>query len=449
MQFRSQQPNGSMEQPRGKSLARRRYATAIVFGLTVPSVLLVNLWKARSDGYKQFVITLFFAVYGSVMVLVPGDGFRHQMSVEYYYAFLTFPAFLDELWQILTFQSTPSNVKDVYKHVTGYFFGGVLGMPKLFFPFIAAVYGYFFSGSLLHILRNFKLSKANYVLLGFAIALVLSRSFEGVYTVRTWTGMWILVYACLKYHEQPRLRYLMLLLLPPFIHHAYFLMAIPAWIVVGLGSRPTLYAGLFVASIFTTFLPSDLITDPLAETERGASQVGAYYREEAGDAMASFEASRQTTNFYNAYRGSGLQRWAPTVLILSLLASGIYLRFMTRYQRRIFSTGILMLTFSNLVWFIGALHNRSMIVANIFILAAFLMARIDPDTARHFRGLPPYYQWGLHLALLLYVPWIMFQVSHAMDVVSIFLLAFPFIPWIDPEMNLSLKGAINALLGRG
>ena len=431
-----------------RSRVKERYAAACIFAVTLPPVLLANLWKARSDGYKRLVITLFFAVYGSVMLLGIGDGFRHQMSVEHIYAYMSFPFFLEELWRVLTFQVTETGVKDVYKHVTGYFFG-TLGMPRLFFPFIGAVYGYFFAGALLHILRHFKLSRINYVLLGFVIALIFLRSFEGVYTVRTWTGMWILVYACLKFHEQRKLRYLLLMLVPPFIHHAYFLMAIPAWIVAAFGARPLLYSGLFCASIFTTFLPADLITDPLVQTERGATQVGAYYREEQHDQMASFEASRQTTNFYNAYRSSGLQRWAPTILILALLASGIYIRYMTRYQKLVFSTGLLMLTFSNLAWFISALHNRSMIVATVLILAGFLMARLDPKTEMHFRGLPPYYQWGLHLSLLLFVPWVMFQVSYAMDRLSLFLLAFPFIVWFDPEMNMSLKEAINALLGRG
>ncbi len=430
-------------------MPRRHYAAAVVFALTIPAVLLVNLWKTRSDHYRQFVITLFFAVYGSVMMLGFGDGFRHQMMVEHYYAYLSFPAFLEELWQILSFQETQSGAKDPYKSIISYLFGNTLNAPWLFFPFTAAVYGYFFGGSLLHILRHFKLSRVNYVLLGFVIALVLSRSFEGAYTVRTWTGMWILIYACLKYHEHRQLRYLMLMFVPPFIHHAHFLMAIPAWIVAALGSRPTLYAGLFVASIFTTFLPANLITDPLAQTERGTSQLEAYYREEMADRMQVFEVNRESTNFYNAYRRAGLQRWAPTILVLSLLASGIYIRYMSPYQKLIFSTGVLMLAFSNLVWFISALHNRSMIMASIIILAGFLMARLDPKTAKHFRDLPPYYQWGLHLSLLLYVPWIMFQVSYALDRLSPFLLAFPFIPWIDPEMNMSLKQAINTLIGRG
>ena len=30
----------------------------------------------------------------------------------------------------------------------------------------------------------------------------------------------------------------------------------------------------------------------------------------------------------------------------------------------------------------------------IFILAAFLMARLDPETRDRFRTPPPYYKWG-------------------------------------------------------
>ncbi len=433
----------------GSAVPREKVAQAILLALTVPAMLLVNLWWARSERYKHILITLFFTIYGSTMLLGRGDGFRHHWRMEYVYGNLSFSVFMEDVWRILTLRLTESGAKDLYNHVISYLFGGVLQLPDLYFPFVAMVYGYFFAGSVLHILRHFKLSTANYVVLGFVITLLFVRGLEGVYTVRTWTGMWILVYACLKYYETKRLGYLVLMFTPPLVHFGYFMMAIPAWIVLAFGSRPLVYSSILFVSLFTNFLPSQPVTQQIGQTERGAASVSGYHREDERDAMEEFERIQEHTNFYNAFRLSGLHRWAPTFLVIALIVCGVYVKHMTAYQRRIFSIGVLTLAFSNLTWFLFAIHNRTLTIAIVFILAGYLMTRLDPRTSHLFRGLPPYYQWGLHLSLLLFVPLIMFHVSYAMDRVSLFAIIGPFFPWIEPEINISLKEAANWLLRRG
>lgn len=426
-----------------------RLAGIIAAGLVLPPLLLAELWGERSEKYKQWVITAFFVVFGATMVIGFGDAYRHLLRVEHLYAQMSFAAFVDDLWRMLSFRLTESDAREPYIHVLSYFFGGVIGLPQFFFPFVAGVYGYFFGGSILHVLRHFKLSKTNYVLLGLVIIFVLMQSLEGVQTVRTWTGAWVLVYACLKYHESRSLKYLLLMFIPPFIHFGLWMMAIPAWLVLIFGSRPVLYSTLLVLSTFTNFIPADAVTDQIARTERGEQAVGAYRKDEQAIAMEELQAHRETTNFYNAYRRAGIQRWAPTVLALVLIATGLYQTGMTPYQRRILSIGIATLAFSNLTWFLFAVHNRTLIIANLFILAAFLMARYDPKTAPRFRGLPPYYQWGLHLAVLLYIPVIMFNVSVSFDRLSAFMFAVPMLVFFDPELNTSMKDFLNFLLGRG
>ena len=269
------------------------------------------------------------------------------------------------------------------------------------------------------------------------------------FTVRTWTGLWILVYACLKYHEQPRLRYLLLMFVPPFVHIGFFVLAIPAWFVLVFGSRPLLYTAVFAVSSVTTILPQQAITQQIAQTERGAAQVAGYYTEEQGSAIEEFLGARQQTNFYNAYRRAGLHRWAPTVLVIVLLACGIYHKTMTRYQARIFSIGLLTLSLSNATWFLFAVHNRALNVAMIFILAAFLMARLDPRTRDKFRGLPAYYKWGVHLSLLLFAPLMAWVMSVLLERYGFYSLGAPFMALVEPDSNVDFKEAIRWLLGSG
>ena len=426
----------------------KAYARAGLLALTFPALLAIDFWRSTSWNHRRWIIIAFVTVYGSVM-LIGGDARYHQVAVEVYYTQVPFTVWLDDLWRILTFQHTDSGTKDVYKHVVSYLSGGVLGAPQLFFPLIAFVYGYFYAGSVLHVLRHFNLSTANYVILSLVFVFLFVKGVEGFYTVRTWTGLWILVYATLKYYEERRLRYALLMFVPPFIHIGFFVMAIPAWIVLFFGNRVVLYTGIFLVSSVTTVLPVQEVTSFIAQTERGESQVRGYFREEQPDAAETFRQMREHTNFYNAYRRAGLQRWAPTILVFALLASGAYLRFMTPYQRSIFSVGILTLALSNMTWFLYAMHNRTLTIAIVFILAAFLLARLDPETKKHFHGLPPWYQWGLHLSLLLFVPLMMFQVSLLIERMSVFVFGFPFVVWVFPELNISVKEALQMLLGRG
>ena len=199
---------------------------------------------------------------------------------------MTFATFLSDLWHILTFQeASDSGIRDLYKHVVSYFVGGVLGQPQLFFTVIAFVYGYFFTGSLLEIFRHVKWRHVNYIVLGLAAMLFLVKNIEGVNTVRTWTGLWVLVYACLRYYDTKKARYALMMLLPPFIHFGYFVMVLPALAVLVLGNKPRAYAVIFVLSSMTTFINPGDIVDVVSTTERGAAAVAGYYVEE----QATFE----------------------------------------------------------------------------------------------------------------------------------------------------------------
>ena len=439
-----------MEDTSPPAISASQITNSILLALVSPVFLLWNAYKSTDPSFQHFLIVLFFTLFGATMLLGRGDAFRHYMGVELIGAQMSFAEFVSDLYLILTFQLTQHGAKDVYNHVLHYVFGGILGMPQLYFPFVGMVYGFFYGGSVIHVLRHVRLSHANYVLLGLVFAFLVIKGPEGMQTVRTWTGLWILVYATLKYHEQRKLRYLLLMFVPPFIHYAYFFMAIPVWLVVAFGTRPLLYSGILIASTLTTVLPTEQVSQQIAQTDRGASAVTSYTREASeSSAFEEFLGQTQSTNWYNAYRRAGLQRWAPTLMALALIASGIYFRVMTLYQKRIFSSGILMLAFSNSTWFLFAVHNRSLTIAMVLILAAFLMTRFNPKTSCNFTGLPPYYQWGINLSLLLYAPLLAFILSLTLDRLSLFMLAFPFVVWLDPDMNMSLKVALNALLGRG
>jgi hypothetical protein len=296
-----------------------------------------------------------------------------------HYVGLSFGQFLSELWLILTFRPAEGTNDEVFIHVLSYFTGGLLGEPRFFFPIVATIYGYFFSGSMLEVFKHAKSSKHTLFFLAFGLLFLLVMNMQGVNPVRAWTGMWILVYACLKFYSTRRVSYLILMFVPPFVHVGFFVLAIPAWIVLVLGNRQALFAILFAVSSFTTFINPGSVVDALSETELGADKVRGYYVEEVRDQR---DPGQRIWLWLEEF---GLQKWALNVFTFSLLLSGVYTRRMDRFQRTLFSIGLLTLTMSNSTWYLYAVSNRSWIVGCVFILAAYLCFLQHPNTAPRLR----------------------------------------------------------------
>lgn len=436
---------------------RSNVPVVLASSLIAPWLLLVAAWKTKSHRQKHWLLTMFVTIYGATISIAYDpygagpDGVRHLLAVYTHYADLSFGQFLDELWSIIFLRSDATATggsADVYKHVLSYLTGSVLGMPQLFFPIVAFVYGYFFTGSLLEIFRHFKKSRWTYVFLAFAALFFLVKNVEGVNTVRTWTGLWILVYACLRYYSTKKVRYAVLMFVPPFVHFGYFIMAIPAWLVLFMGNRQIVYAVLFVASSFTTFFNPGTVTEVVSETELGQHRVQAYYRESTESAEEIREAGQaKGQQIWLTTQELGIQKWALNVFVYTLLFAGVYFRSMNRVQRTLFSVGLLTITISNMTWYLYAVSNRSWIIGCVFLLAAYLMARQDPETSRRLPVRSTTYRAGLHISLLLFVPYFTYNLSTILDFPSLFMLGFPIVPILSPELNMSLKEGLRALLG--
>lgn len=450
---------GTVNRPpvaRQKADWTKRIGFILISSITFPVLLLWQAWKTSSFTYKHWLATAFVTVYGSTIAIaydplgIGADGVRHLLHVYVHYVGLGFPQFLQELGQIIALQENASPSRDAYKHVLSYIAGGVLGVPELFFPMVAFIYGYFFTGSLLIVFRNFGATRLTYVFVGFAVLFFLAKNIEGVNTVRTWTGMWILVYACLKYYETKRLRYALLMFVPPFIHFGYFMMAIPAWLVLAVGNWPRFFAVLFVLSSFTTFLNPGTVTEIVSATELGERATHSYFREEVRSREEILErGAERGQRIWRTLNQFGLHKWALNVLVFSLLIGNVYSTIMTKYQKTLFSIGLLTVTFSNATWYLYALSNRSWLVGAVFILAAYLITRQDPLTSRKLPNALPIYKYGINIALVLFFPWFLFQLSVILDFPSVFLLALPFLVWLSPEINMSVKDALRWLLGVG
>jgi hypothetical protein len=99
-------------------------------------------------------------------------------------------------------------------------------------------------------------------------------------------------------------------------------------------------------------------------------------------------------------------------------------------------------------WFLFAVSNRSQLVGMVFILASFLMSWQDPRTQHWYSGSSfSFLKIGMIASFIMFIPFIIYNLSAIIDFPSIFLLGTPFMVWIDPDVNLSIKEFIRLLLG--
>ena len=421
--------------------------------LMAPPLLLWAAWRSSSTRFQQWLLTAFVTIYGATIGIAfdpegaGPDGVRHLLRVHTHYVGLSFPQYLRELSEIVTFQLTTAPQEDVFIHTLSYIAGGVIGIPELFFPAVAFVYGYAFTGSMLIIFRGLRRTRIPFVVLFLFLTFFLVTNIEGVQSVRMWTGLWVLVYAALRYYQTRSPRHLLLLAVPPFIHFSYFVLVLPAYVVLLFGSRPLLYTVLFVASSVTAFVDPATVQSLAQFTPRGEQSFRSYYRPETGSPAPRLERSlSQSNRIWHDLTQAGVQRWALNVFIATMIITGVYPLAMTALQRRLFSTGLLTLTLSNATWFISSLENRAWTVGIVFIGAAFIMMTLSQGGRPWVPRLRQTYASGLLASAILFVPYVAFNLSTLLDYPSVFLLVAPFVVWIDPSVNVTMKEALQFVI---
>jgi hypothetical protein len=425
----------------------KKLAQLVVISFFSPILALAASLNSHSRKLKQGILIIFVTIFGSVITISEGnDGFRFHMNVYNHYLDLSFTRFIEELYLMLIFQPAPGTKGDVYIHVLSYFVGGILGLPGIFFVVVAFVYGYFFSKSMLHIFKYVQFPlHYKYLFYYFAVFFIFWKGLEGFQTVRTWTGLWVLVYGCLRYFEARKLKYVFLILSPPLFHLGYFAMALPAWGVLVMGIRPKLYALIFFASF--VFSANTLVFQTIQSTgQYGNDKVSSYFIEDVDQYRQDFLNTDKT--WYLRFQQYRLQDFGLWVLISMLVVTGIYGKGMTKLENSMLSVGMLTFALSNFTSNISALSNRSAIVAGAFILIVLVLL-LGRNFMLHLKaGQLTIIKTTLFISGLLLIPFYIYKLADIIYYLSIFMFFFPFVPWFDDEINLSIREFIGVLLGR-
>ncbi len=413
----------------------------------------VGLIPAFSRNYdtrlRKWTIILFITFFGSVLVIGEGsDAGTHLGRVKKYYLDLSLTEFVSGARDIVLFIPNENIQDDLYIHIISFVSGSLFGLPWLFFIIACFIYGYFYTSSLFKLINFRPDLKYTYTFYFLLFILIIWRGIENVGSIRTWTGLMVLFYGVIGYYTERKLKYIILICLTPYIHFSYFIMALPTVFVLLVGFRARLYILLYIISFFTNFLNPEVATEQAEGNEIAESKVAGYYVDEQEGLTEKYSKnSKIGATWYRAFSKSGLHNWGIYILSFIIIVWGYFPDKMTRLENGLFSIGLLTKVLSSSTWFIYALTNRSSFIAGIFILAAFfLMAQrgafINKNPVSEI-----YQKFFFHIALLLFVPFIVERLSDLFGFFSFFLLSTPFLVWFSGDVNVSLKDAFKTIIG--
>jgi hypothetical protein len=228
-------------------------------------------------------------------------------------------------------------------------------------------------------------------------------------------------------------------------------MALPAYLVLVFGNWKKTYFTVFILSFFFSFLTPSLeyVTESLSQTELGQGRTKDYGVDEKLDFNGKVERQEERgSNWYLTYQNANLQQYSSLLIIIMIFLTGTYSKTMNRAEASLFSIGLLTLTLSHVSWFYYALANRSALVGIVFIFAAILLTWQNPKRKPNsvfFRS--KFVSLILSLSLILYVPFILYKISDILGYISFYNLFAPFVVWIDPDINMSVRDFIKVFIG--
>ncbi len=400
---------------------------------------------------KRWALIVFVTFYGSVIFLEESnDGYGHLMNVYVTYMDMTLETFFETTWKILTFQRIDGTKGDLFIHVLSFVVGPLLKAPSLFFVIVSFIYGYFFSSSIILVARHITKTKRSRLLLLIFALFVIWKNLEGINTVRTWTGLWILFYGAIHYYIFKKIRYIIFMFIPPFVHFSYFLMAIPAWLVLFFQWMPSrIYFAIYMLSLGFSFNASKAV-EYVETTELGASR-RQYILDSKNSKMIEkregISEKRKKSVWYLKLNEEGIHKIGILIIIIALFSLGLPAKY-NDYEFKLLNIGMLNMAMANYLSFIFAVYSRSHIIGELFVmgfLVIFLAKRLNENNHTIQFNL---FQKIVWIALIFIIPFVFYKIAELIYLLSIFLVAFPFLTWLDGSINISIREVLSKLLPR-
>lgn len=419
----------------------------ILLFLFSPILGLFNLFKLKNEKDITFFGTIFFGILGSLFLYVEGtDGHSHLMNAQNDYLNMSLNEFFETSFKILSFNAT-SGSTDLYLHVIKYISSSFLRSPSLIHVFSGLVLGYFFSKSVLLVLKDNLYDTKGYILVGLIILFLLIRSISALNSIRMWTGMWIFFYGSYSFAITKNKKFILVILFSVLVHFSYLVVLIPLFFSFILKNRKkvvlVLYAFSFFTSVsfsyFSAYLPSsELFENKQKYNVIDSDEKAVLFKERA-------IKTREQNSTSNFYKSSGEANYLNFSIVgLSIILSFFYLKSSIDLSFKfLISTGIGLYTFANFVGFSPSLQGRVKMIAATFILAAAIHLISSIKKHNLSKANLNILNRGMIIFLISAIPMLLFQVSYIIQSVSIFLLFFPSLSLLIGEYDISIRTTIG------
>lgn len=415
-----------------------------------PFLGIVNVFKIKDEKALTFFGTLFFGLVGSVFVYIEGtDGHSHLMNAKQFYTDMSLGEFFTKAYEVVTFSATVGST-DLYLHVISFLSTSVLQSPTLIHVFAGMVLGYFFTKSVLLVLKDNLQTKKGYILLGFIVLFLLIRSIGALNSIRMWTGMWVLFYGTYSYAIKKEVKYLYVTGFAILVHFSYVVILIPVVLSYLIQKKKTLLTVVYAVSFFTSlgfsvfqaYLPqSDLLENKQKFTVIDSKDKAKLFADNAEKA----EVASANLNFYKASGATNYLNYS--IVGLTILLLFFYLKRETDTKLNfLIAVGVGLYTFANLVSFSPALQGRTKTIAATFILAAAIHLQLTMKAYLVSQKTKTLINIVYTLFLTSAIPMFLFQISYIFQSFSFYLLFLPEVSWLLGDQDSSLRSIIGLLI---
>lgn len=422
-------------------------AYSLLLSIISPILGLVYGLKSLDKKGKRLILSVFGLFYGLLLNYSEGaDAGTHARIAKTYYT-LGLSDFIERLVGILIFHPLEDSPSDLYVHLLYGVCGSLFSSTTLFFMIAGTTYGYLYGGALLKVIdfSNKKENKIGALTFMLILLFIIHRSYDGMQTIRSWTGMWMLFNGVFGYHQTQKRKYLFMILFSPFFHLMYGFIAIPALLAIFFNFLHryifiVIYAISFIANINTL-----QVIDAASSNSLSEEKLRSYYKiDETGEDFdpIAHKLKRSEKVWYAEYGKTTSVYAGATAFIILVILGGFYNKnVMNNVEYGLMTTAILIGSLANFLSFAFTFYSRTMANASTYILAVMVLLSIR-GIFKNKKGMS-LKKTGVWIGIIIFIPKIVYFSSDIMFTASIMLLAMPFLKLFDTSLNFSIRDAID------
>lgn len=379
----------------------------ILLILISPILSLIAIIKEKDLQKKKWLLIFLGTLWVSMIVLFDGiDGYALYIRAIANYSGMTIDEYLSILFQLMLFQD--SIYLGIYYHTISYLSISLFKNPSLFYVFAGFVFSYLFISSIILLYNNSSNNNKhnNIAVLVIFLILLFFAGYETMQSIRTWTGLWFVLYNVLSYLYTRKIKYIYYLPIAVIFHPILAIAAICALLsLLFMNDKKIILFYVFILTLFLSLPFQTNMIDIFSSVDVGRSKLDIYISENnVGRTLGLVHARTSGFGSLHVFLGSrGFMRQIIIYIIILIFVSGIYTHGLNKIEHSLLNIGFLIGIIANIVTFIPALTSRLYLIAlGYFLSVIYLSARSGSlFNPKYFTRSYPYILYGL-LSLLIF-----------------------------------------------